>query len=50
MRFRIFSEEGPEVCNKLLRKYRENLARKIFLQTMQRIYSFDLCSKAVMCY
>ena len=24
-----FSEEGTESCNKLIRKYRENLARKI---------------------
>ena len=44
-----FSEEGSEACNKLLRKYRENLER-LLLQTMQRIYSFDLRPKAILCY
>ena len=31
---KCFSEEGYEACNKLIRKYRENLARKGSFETM----------------
>ena len=50
MQFRIFQRKGLKPAINYLENTGKISLERHLLQTMQRLYSFDLCSKAVMCY